>query len=216
MPGDPIRTGPVDPSNAEQARAWDGDEGAYWAARAEAFDRSMAGYTDDLLAAAAVRPGDEVLDVGCGAGQVTRAAARSAEPGRATGIDLSGRMLEVARAAAAREGLDTVSFVRGDAQVHPFPTAGYDLVVSRTGTMFFGDPAAAFGNLRRALRPRGRLVLLVWQAADRTEWIGALLTALSAGRPVPVPPPDAPGPFSFGDPDRIRALLTGAGFGGSR
>lgn len=202
----------VDRSNVDQARAWDGDEGAYWAERAAAFDRSVAGYDPALFAAAAIRPGDEVLDVGCGTGTVTREAARLARPGRVTGIDLSGRMIEVARAAAARDGLDTVSFVQGDAQVHPFPDGSFDLVVSRTGAMFFGDPPAAFGTLRRALRPGGRLALLVWQAAERNEWIGAVSTALT-GRPLS-PPPGAPGPFSLGDPDHVRSLLTGAGFAG--
>lgn len=198
--------GTVDVANREQARAWDGDEGAYWAGHAAAFDRSVAGYDAAFLGAAAIRPGDEVLDVGCGTGHVTRAAARLARPGTATGIDLSGPMVAVARAAGG------AAYVQGDAQVHPFPAGAYDVVVSRTGTMFFGDPPAAFANLRRALRPGGRLVLLVWQAAERNEWIGALSTALT-GRPV-APPPGAPGPFSLGAPDRLRALLDGAGFAG--
>ena len=194
----------VDRTNVEQARAWDGDEGAYWADRAAAFDRSVAGYDRALLAAAAVRPGDEVLDVGCGTGHVTRAVAALARPGTATGIDLSGRMIEVARAAGG------AAYVQGDAQVHPFPAGAYDLVVSRTGAMFFGDPDAAFANLRRALRPGGRLVLLVWQAAERNEWIGSVSAALT-GRALS-PPPGAPSPFSLGDPERMRALLGGAGF----
>lgn len=196
----------VDPSNGEQARAWDGNEGAYWAERAEAFDRSVAAYDRALLDAAAVRPGAEVLDVGCGTGHVTRAVGRSAAPGTATGIDLSGPMIEVARAAGG------AAYVQGDAQVHPFPAGAYDLVVSRTGAMFFGDPDAAFANLRRALRPGGRLVLLVWQTAERNEWIGAVSAALT-GRALS-PPPGAPGPFSLGEPERVRSLLGGAGFAG--
>ena len=204
----------VDPSNADQARAWDGAEGTYWAGHPDAFDRTMAGYDPGFLAAAALYPGDQVLDVGCGTGLTTRAAARLCAPGRALGVDLSGRMIEVARGAADRAGLINASFEQADAQVHDFGAGLWDVVLSRTGVMFFGRPAAGFANLRRALRPGGRLVLLVWQPYERNEWIQVVRTALAAGRDLPAPPPDAPGPFALGDPDRLRSLLAGAGFAG--
>lgn len=199
----------VDPSNADQARAWDGTEGDYWAGHADAFDRSMAAYDPVLLGAAALHPGEHVLDVGCGTGRTTREAARLCAPGHALGVDLSARMIEVARAGAA--GLVNASFEQADAQVHDFGAGLYDVLLSRTGVMFFGEPAVAFGNLARALRPGGRLALLVWQPYPENEWIQVLRAALAAGRDLPVPPPGAPGPFSLGEEDRLRALLTGAG-----
>ncbi|MEU2629771.1 MULTISPECIES: class I SAM-dependent methyltransferase [Kitasatospora] len=202
----------VDPSNAEQARAWDGDEGAFWAEHADRFDRSLRGYRTPLLEAAAVRPADRVLDVGCGAGEITCEVARRAAAGRGLGVDLSAAMLRIARRRAAEQGLANVGFEQADAQIHPFPPGEFDLVVSRTGTMFFADHAAAFATIARALRPGGRFVQLVWQARQSNEWFVALTTAMAAGRDMPGPPPDGPGPFSLSDPARVRRLLTGAGF----
>jgi SAM-dependent methyltransferase len=201
-------TGTVDPANAAQAQAWDGAEGEYWAAHAGAFERAVAGYDPPLFAAAAIRPGDHVLDVGCGTGATTREAARRAEPGSATGIDLSGAMIEVAQ----RAGGANVRYVQGDAQVHPFRTGEFDIVLSRTGAMFFGDPQAAFANLARATRPGGRAVLLVWQGLAHNPWLAEITHALAAGRGLPAPPEGAPGPFGLADPVRIRDLLGGAGY----
>jgi SAM-dependent methyltransferase len=203
---------PVDATNIGQVRAWDGDEGAYWAAHAEHFDRSLARHHQRLMAAAEPGPAERVLDVGCGTGQTTRDAARAATAGSALGVDLSAAMLAVARRRAAEEGLTNVRFEQVDAQVHPFAADSFDLVVSRTGAMFFGDVVAAFTNIRRAVRPGGRLVLLVWQAPPRNEWIGEFSAAMAAGRELPAPPPGAPGPFSLADPDRVRAVLSTAGF----
>lgn len=121
-----------------------------------------------------------------------------------------------ARTLAERDDVANALFEQVDAQVHPFPDRAFDVAISRTGAMFFGDPAAAFANIARAIRPGARLALLVWQPADRNEWIGAFAAAMSAGRDLAPPPPDAPGPFSLGDPDRVRGLLTGAGFGEPR
>ncbi len=208
---DPAPTPTVHPGNAAQLRAWDGDEGRRWVTHADVLERSTAGYDAALWEAAALTPADRVLDVGCGTGSTTRAAARQASAGTVLGVDLSGPMLEVARRRAAAEGLTNVSFLQADAQVHPFPEASVDVVVSRTGAMFFADPVAAFTNLARALRPGGRLALLVWQGADRNEWFGAFTTALAAGREPPAPPPGAPGPFAFADPARVREVLTAAG-----
>jgi SAM-dependent methyltransferase len=155
-----------------------------------------------------------VLDVGCGTGSTTRKAARQAVGGTATGIDLSAAMIAVARAAAVRASVGNACFLQGDVQVYPFPNAAFDVVVSRTGAMFFGDPAAAFANLAHATRPGGRLVLLVWQAFERNPWIVRISTALAAGREPPVPPEGVPGPFAFADPNRLRGLLTRAGYTG--
>lgn len=202
----------VHPSNTEQLRAWDGDEGAYWAAHADHFDRAVAAYHHRLLDAAAINRHERVLDIGCGTGQTTRDAARAAADGSALGVDLSSLMIDVARRRAADEGLVNATFEQADAQIHPFGPSAFDVVISRTGAMFFGDPGAAFANLGQALRPGGRLALVTWQGLAGNEWIREFLGALAAGRDLPAPPPDAPGPFALSDPDRIRAILTGAGY----
>jgi len=202
---------PVDSSNVEQLRAWDGDEGEYWADNAEYFDRSVAVYHERLLTEAAIAERDHVLDVGCGTGQTTRDAARAASAGAAFGVDLSSRMLDFARRRAAEEGVTNVTFAQADAQIHPFEPDAFDVAISRTAAMFFGDHVAAFGNIGRALRSGGRLVLVTWQPLAGNEWIREISRALAAGRDLPTPPPDA-GPFSLSDPDRVRALLASAGF----
>ena len=202
----------VDSSNTEQARAWDGDEGAYWAAHAERFDAGIARYHRRLLDTVRIDPGHRVLDIGCGAGQTTRDAARLATEGSVLGVDLSSQMLDVARRVAEEERLTNVSFVRADAQVYPFTEASFDVALSRAGSMFFGDPAAAFSNIARALRPDGELFLLVWRDLSHNEWVRELIGALAAGRDLQPPPPTAPGPFALSDPGRVTGLLTGAGF----
>jgi len=202
----------VDPSNTEQARAWDGDEGAHWAANADRYDRSVADYQVRFLEASSIDPSDRVLDIGCGTGQTTLDAARIARSGSALGVDLSGEMIEIAKGRAAGEGLGNATFEQADAQIHPFEAGGFDVAISRTGAMFFGDPVAAFTNIGRALRPAGRLALLTWQPVPDNEWIREIATAMAAGRELPTPPPEAPGPFSFSDPGRVRSILTDAGF----
>jgi SAM-dependent methyltransferase len=195
------------------AAAWDGEDGEHWLTWAELYDRAVSRHHDPLLATARIGSADRVLDVGCGNGQTTRDAARRAAGGLAVGIDLSARLLDNARRLATEEGVANATFVQGDAQVHPFASASFDVVISRTGTMFFGDPVAAFANIAGALRPHGRLAMLVWQAPTANEWITEIFRILTAGRsPTPPPPAGAPGPFSLADPDVVRATLTGAGF----
>ncbi|MER6257778.1 class I SAM-dependent methyltransferase [Streptomyces sp. NPDC001584] len=213
-----VSTLQVAPSNAEQARAWDGQEGAYWAEHADRFDRAISPYRTRLLAAADVSATDHVMDIGCGTGETTRDVAGQASSGLALGVDLSAAMLRVARRRAADEGLHNTDFMQADAQVHAFSPASFDVAVSRTGTMFFADPVAAFRNIGRALRPGGRLVQLVWQPPAGNEWLLSFARALAAGRPLPTPTPpppprpDAPGPFSMADPTRVRTVLGAAGF----
>jgi len=199
----------VDPSNVAQLRAWDGSDGAYWAAHAPRFEASLARYDRHLLDAAAIRWGERVLDVGCGTGSTTRAAARLAAPGSALGVDLSADMIEVARREAA--DLPAARFEQADAQIHLFPAGAFDVVISRTGASFFGDPLAAFTNLARATRAGGRLALLVWQGPAHNEWINEIARALTGQAP-PSPPQGAPGPFGLAEPAHVRQLLPAAGF----
>jgi SAM-dependent methyltransferase len=202
----------VDPSNLEQAQAWDGDEGAYWTDNAERFDRSVAAYHGPFMRAAAIEASEVVLDIGCGTGQTTRDAARRAVRGFALGVDLSARMIDYARQAAAHEAIANVAFEQADAQAHAFDSERFDVAISRTGAMFFGDPVTGFANVARALRSGGRLVLLTWQGPGPNEWIRELSAAFAAGRDLPLPPPEAPGPFALSDSDRVRNILTAAGF----
>lgn len=160
------------------------------------YDTELQRYAPILQQAWAVQPTDRILDIGCGAGTTTRAAARLALTGTAVGIDLS--------PPPPATDPPNVTFVRGDAQVFPFPEAGFDLAISRFGTMFFTDPAAAFANIARALRPAGRLVMLVWQPYEHNEWSTALHNTLGT-----TPLRSA---FSLGDPASTTALLTSAGF----
>jgi SAM-dependent methyltransferase len=202
----------VDPSNNQQARAWDGDEGAYWAANAERFDALLAAYQDPFMRTAAIGRTEQVLDIGCGTGQTSRDAARAAASGAVLGIDLSAHMIDLARKLAAGEGVGNARFVHGDAQIYAFEPGTFDIVISRAGATFFGDPVAAFCNIAGALRPGGRLTLLASQGLPQNEWLLAVFGALAGGRELPAPPPDAPGPFAFADPDRVRAILGNAGF----
>ncbi|HEV8560097.1 MAG TPA: class I SAM-dependent methyltransferase [Actinophytocola sp.] len=196
--------------NAAQAAEWDGPIGEHWAKHADVFETELDGYGRLLRAAANIEETHRVLDIGCGTGKSTRDAARVAVSGSAHGVDLSTRMLEVARRRAAEEGLGNVTFEQADAQLHPFPAARFDLAISRFGSMFFADPVAAFANIGRALRPGARLAMAVWQDRDRQEWSRTVRESLLPGRTVP--PPAGPGPASLADPDTVRRILGSAGY----
>jgi SAM-dependent methyltransferase len=202
----------VDPSNLAAFEAWDGADGDYWAEHEDTFERSLQAYDERFFAAAGIVAGDAVVDIGCGTGRTTRLAARRAVPGSALGIDLSSKMTERARRRAIEEGVANASFVQGDAQIYPFEPEAFDVALSRTGAMFFGEPISAFSNVARGLRAGGRLALLVWQSVDRNDWVVQWMSALAAGRQLPSPPPGAPGPFSLSDPHHAREVLSSAGF----
>jgi len=203
----------MDIANVEQAQAWDGHEGEHWAAHAARYEHSSWRHRARLLDAANLGATDRVVDIGCGTGRATIEAAQHASEGTALGLDLSGPMLAVARQHAHDEGVDNVTFVQGDAQVRPFEP-GADVAISLAGAMFFGDPVAAFTNIGSGLRPGGQLVLLAWREMERNEWITAVRGALALGRELGTPPPDAPTPFSLANPDRVRTILTAAGYDG--
>jgi SAM-dependent methyltransferase len=194
------------------ANAWDGEEGDQWTQFADEYDTNLRSIWARFLETDPIAPADRVLDIGCGSGQSTRDAARLARDGSALGVDLSESMLAEARRRASTEGLTNVAFLRADAQVHAFDTATFDLAMSRFGSMFFSDRRAAFANIASALRPGGRIALLVWQATAGNEWIMVVRESMAAGRDLPMPPPGAPGPAALADPDDVEALLTGAGF----
>jgi ubiquinone/menaquinone biosynthesis C-methylase UbiE len=176
------------------------------------YDDELRRHNEVLREACGVRLDDHVLDVGCGTGLTTREAARAAREGSALGVDVSASAVERARELARAEGLENVAFEHADAQVHRFPPARFDLAISRFGTMFFDEPVAAFANIARALRPGGRLVMMVWQPAERNEWDVAIHRALAGpGGPV-AGTSGAPDPFTLADPPAVRRILDAAGF----
>jgi len=201
-------------ANTDQAERWNsGEDLAHWLDNQARYDRMNEPFTALILDAAAFRPGAQVLDVGCGCGGTTLAAARLIAPGQGVGVDLSGPMLARARARAEAAGLGNAVFQQGDAQVHPFGPARFDTVISRFGTMFFADPVAAFANVRSAVRPGGRLIFVCWQPLAANQWLLVPGAALAEH----LPPPgfgsgDGPGMFAFADPDRVRPILAAAGW----
>ena len=178
----------------------------------EPLERQMEPLGRPALMALAAKPGECILDIGCGAGQQTLELADAVGPsGRVLGIDISARLLDVARDRCAGRGAAT--FVEADAGTFPFAAGGYDAAFSRFGVMFFVDPVAAFLNIRRALKPDGRLAFVCWRAFDENELDYLPLNAAVPHLPLP-PPPDsgAPGPFAFAEADRLRSILAAAGF----
>src|SRR3954452_10344682 len=176
------------------------------------YDAELRRHNQALRRACGVQLDDCVLDIGCGTGETTRDAARTARAGSALGVDISAPAIERARELARAEGLRNVTFKHANAQVHRFPPERFDLVISRFGTMFFDDPVAAFANIGRALRPTGRLVMMVWQAHERNEWDASIRQSLeAAGEPV-ARASEGPDPFSLASPPAAEEILRAAGF----
>lgn len=207
-------TNPAEPANAEQTAYWNEVSGPRWVAAQPLLDQQISPLGLAAIERARPAPGERVLDVGCGCGQTSlQIAERVGGAGHVLGVDLSAPMLARARERASEAGVAHVGFERVDAQTHRFE-ADRDLVFSRFGVMFFEDPVAAFSNLRSALCPTGRLVMLCWQEIGKNDWIRVPLMAVAKHVPLPPPPePGAPGPFAFGDPERVRGILERAGFG---
>jgi SAM-dependent methyltransferase len=180
---------------------------ADWSHPTVGYDAELRRYDAVLRRATGVRLHEHVLDLGCGTGHTTRQAARAARAGSALGVDISAPAIERAREQATAQGLGNVTFRHADAQVHGFPPGRFDLAMSRFGTMFFDDPVAAFANIGRALRPAGRLVMMVWQAPEHNEWDGALRRSLETAGPSA-----GPDPFSLADPPAVGEILRAAGF----
>lgn len=200
--------------NAGQATYWNELGGLTWAELSPLLDRQIEPVGQAAIAALAPEPGERLLDVGCGCGQTALELGRRVGPsGEVLGLDISRPMLEVARRRAEAAGAANVTFVEGDAQTWPAPGARFDGVFSRFGVMFFSDPVAAFGNLRTALRPGGRMAFACWRRPEENPLMTTPARAAAAHLP-PAPPadPDAPGPFAFADPAKIRRILEAAGF----
>jgi SAM-dependent methyltransferase len=199
--------------NEEQRDLWNGPAAQNWIDGQALLDGMFEPFEQLLVEPLARGSAEWVLDIGCGTGATTLAAAqRLGVSGRAVGIDLSAPMIEVARARAARAG-SAATFISGDAQTQAFESATFDVFISRFGTMFFDDPVRAFANLRRAAKPGARLDCIVWRSAAENPF---MTTAERAAAPLlpNIPPrqPDAPGQFAFADPQRVQKILSESGW----
>jgi SAM-dependent methyltransferase len=176
------------------------------------YDAELRLHNEVLRRACGIHVRDHVLDIGCGSGETTRGAARTAQAGSALGVDVSWPAIERARELARAEGLGNVTFDHADAQVRRFREDHFDLAMSRFGTMFFDDPGAAFANIRRALRPGGRLVMMVWQAPEHNAWEVAIRQSLAEPGQAVAASPGGPDPFSLADPAALTGILEAARF----
>lgn len=193
---------------------WESSEGDHWATNADRYTRMLSDFEDIVTTEASYVPGERVLDVGCGSGDLTLAAARVVGgSGSVHGVDLSPAMLAVANARAAAEGVDNVTFEAADASTFRPEGAGFDVAVSRFGVMFFDDPTGAFAHLRSFMVPDGRLAFVCWQDLFANDWMIVPGAAVAEVLPLPVGDDStAPGAFAFADPERVTAILADAGF----
>lgn len=197
--------------NAEQIRYWNEVMGPQWAELDDIMSAQLRPLGLRVLDRLDVRSGERVLDIGCGGGDTTAEIARRiGSNGRVVGVDISEPL--AVRARQATEEFSHAEIRVADAQTADLEVESFDAVFSRFGIMFFADPEAAFANLRRALRPGGRLAFICWRAPTENLW--AILPAMAAAQHVPInrPDPHAPGPFAFADSDRARGILERAGF----
>jgi SAM-dependent methyltransferase len=200
--------------NADMAAYWNAAAGETWTELSDLLDRQLEGVGLTAMAALAPEPGERILDIGCGCGRTSlELAGRVGPNGAVTGADISRPMLAEARRRAQAAGLSQASFREGDVQTEAFPPRAYDAAFSRFGVMFFDDPPAAFANIRKALKPGGRLAFVCWRSLPENPWMLAPMGAALKHLPAPAPPePGAPGPFAFADEARVRGILETAGF----
>jgi SAM-dependent methyltransferase len=203
----------VTAADRAQLAYWNGPIGHMWARAQEKRDRDHAPMTEALLKLAAASPGERVLDIGCGSGTTTlRLAEQVGRQGRAIGIDISGPMLAVAKR-RAHETASAAQFIEADATDYRFEPKGFALACSQFGVMFFPDPVAAFANILTGMKEGGRLAFVCWRASTENPWSAVPESAAKPLLPPMEPvPPDAPGRYSFANPDRVKSILLRAGF----
>lgn len=201
----------VPAANAEQSARWNDQAGRSWAELGDMLDRLLEPFVPLVLEEIGPVAGRRILDVGCGAGALTLAAAGQGASG--VGVDISSPLIDSARARAERLGIAGAEFVRADAQTHRFEAKSFDALVSRFGVMFFADPAAAFRNLRSAVRPGGRLACVVWRGAEENDFMTAAERAAADLLPqLPGRIEGGPGQFGFANSGRVSAILAESGW----
>lgn len=190
---------------------WNGDSGDRWAANLVRLDLMLEDFGNAAIRAADAQPGEQILDIGCGSGTSTFVLAEQAgAAGFVLGVDISEQLVAVASATAP--DASPVEFRCADAATAPLPAQEFDLLFSRFGVMFFDDPVAAFTHMRRALKPGGRLAFVCWRGAQENDWVRLPMAAIrDIVQPAPADP-NAPGPFAFGDRQRLADILAAAGF----
>lgn len=199
-------------ANEAQADYWTSPAGLKWIEHEHALDTAMAAMLDVMLEAAEVEEADRVLDIGCGTGASTIAAARKASAGEAVGVDISKPLLDRAVSRAREEGARNASFLLADAQTQKFPENAFDVLVSRLGMSFFSDTVSALKNLAKALKGGGRMAFVCWAAVDQNPWFHIPARAAEARLgAVPKGDPRAPGPTAFHDVDYVLGLMSQAG-----
>jgi SAM-dependent methyltransferase len=198
--------------NAYQVADWNGQSGEYWVANQARLDAMFAVFGQAAIEAAAPATGERVLDVGCGAGASSRAlASRVGAGGHVLGVDISEPLIGRARALAPQD--TPAQFRVADPSSAELPEGAFDILFSRFGVMFFDDPTGAFAHMRRALQPGGRVAFVCWRGVAENDWVRLPMEAIKGIVPLTTPPdPEVPGPFSFGDRERVTRILTEAGF----
>ena len=200
--------------NADQIAFWNGIAGQHWTERQAVQDTLLAPVTERLIESANAKKGERILDIGCGCGATTVALAKQVGAGgHVLGIDISVPMLERARQVTPKNL--PADYVLADATVYPFDPESFDLLASRFGVMFFADPVLSFANLRKSLRPNGRLAFVCWREPRENPWMMAPLMAVYKHVPkLPPQGPEDPGPFAFASEERVHRILGAAGFTG--
>lgn len=197
---------------AQLHQMWDSVAGG-WEENAEFADERGDDLTERLLELASLEPGDRVLELACGPGSVGIVAAdRVGAEGHVVLSDVAPAMVAVAAKRAAARGLENVSTNELDLESIDEPDDSYDVVLCREGLMLVPDPAGAAAEIRRVLRPGGRLALAVWGPRERNPWLGVIFDSVTEQLGAPVPPPGLPGPFSLEDAGTVESILSGAGF----